>query len=166
MRGGDARDVRRHRVWSAHDEGVFSLSLDLIDVRYRPKLFPESEWLGDEHARPCSRGDLMDGTLREDASVMDHDDVRAGRLDFGEHVGGEQHRDAALGKVADPSAHLNPLGRIEAGCRLVEQDDRWPVNHRLGETDALTEALREMRDDSVAYGREVQALERILDMVP
>ena len=63
-----------------------------------------------------------------------------------EQVGGHQHGDAERPEAGDERQHLLAPERVEAGRRLVEQDQLGIADERLGELGALAHAGREAAD--------------------
>ena len=74
-------------------------------------------------------------------AVKDRNPVRD-RLDIGQDVRREQHRDPALALLEDQLAHVAPAEGIEPAHRLIEDQDLGIVNQRRREPEALEHALR------------------------
>ena len=86
--------------------------------------------------RPERRG------TEQPAGVDGHEEV-ADPLDLPEQVAGHDDRDPELGAgAAHQVEHLVATGRIEPVRRLVEQEQAWVVDERLGQLDALLHAGR------------------------
>ena len=88
----------------------------------------------------------------------DDDHPAADGLDLRHDVRREQDR-VPVAQLADQGADLADLDRVEAGRRLVEDQDVGVVDHRLGQADALAVALREVAEDPRLDVVELAALE-------
>src|SRR5687767_6716130 len=89
-----------------------------------------------------ARSELRGRLVRDHFSLSDDDDAIADRIDLLEDVRRED--DGFLDRHAlDERSHFILLVGIEAVGRLVEHQCGGIVQERLGETDALLEALRE-----------------------
>ena len=67
------------------------------------------------------------------------------------------------GELLDQLARLDDLFRVEAGRRLVEDEDVGVVNQRLGEPDALLVAFRQLAAQAVRHVVDAGALHHCLD---
>ena len=90
--------------------------------------------------------------LAHEPAAMDDQHAPADGLDLGQDVRREQHRLLAR-EPADQIAHLADLVRVEAGRRLVEDQERRVGDQRVRKADALSVALGELPDDPVAHVR-------------
>ncbi len=81
--------------------------------------------------------------------MVDHPDLVAGGLDFGEDVGGDQHG-MVDSQFLDEVPDLDDLVRVESVCRLVKHHEAWVVDYRLGYSYSLLVASGEVLDQSVA----------------
>ena len=106
--------------------------------------------------------ELVGGALGDlDAAVDDRDPV-------GELVGlvevlrGQQHRAALGDQVADGVPHLAAGARVEAGGRLVEEDQRRPGDQAGGQVEPAPHATGELRDLLVAGVLEAEPAEQLL----
>ena len=77
--------------------------------------------------------------------------------DLGKDVRAEDDRVIA-GQAPDEIARLDDLLRIEAGGRLVEDQDFGVVNERLRQADALPVALRQLAAVPIGHVGDVRAL--------
>ena len=68
-----------------------------------------------------ARDQVVERALVEHAAGADDRHAVAQLLDLGHQVAREQDRDALVGEPADQQAHVAHAGRVEAGGRLVEQ---------------------------------------------
>ena len=84
--------------------------------------------------------------LGDQPARLEDDDVVAGRFDFGQAVGAEQRRRAALGQRADEVADLDRALGVESVGRLVEDDDRGVADQGQGDPDPLAHPQRERAD--------------------
>ena len=66
-------------------------------------------------------------------------------------------------ELAEQLAQLDPGARVEAGRRLVEQQDLRVVDQRVGQAQALLHAPRQALDVGVALVAEVDELEQVAD---
>ena len=90
----------------------------------------------------------------DDLPLVDDEDAIAGALDFAE-VMSRENDGPLLPELADKIADLRGLVGVEAGQRLVENQDGRLVDERLGQPDALTVPFGEGSDffaDDVAEG--------------
>ena len=83
-------------------------------------------------------------SIGDHLALVDDDDALAGLRDLGQDVRAQDDRVIA-GELLDQLARFDDLLRVEAGGRLVEDEDVRVVNQRLGEADALAVALRQLR---------------------
>jgi hypothetical protein len=99
------------------------------------------------HARPLLLSGLQLGwrAVGDDAPLVHDDHARAGRHDLGQVVGRQDDR-ALAPELAHEVANLHDLVRVEAAGGLVEDEDVRLVDQRLGEADALLEALGQRPD--------------------
>jgi len=75
-------------------------------------------------------------------------------------------QDAAVtlgGEAADGGPDLPGSGRIQRGGRLVQQEQPWPVQHRLGDPGPGLLARREQAALGMAKALEIELLEQLLD---
>ena len=68
------------------------------------------------------RQQLVEPALVDDPAFADDRDPVAELLDLGQQMAREQDRDPLAGQAADEVAHVAHAGRVEAGGRLVEQE--------------------------------------------
>src|SRR5215471_4287674 len=59
--------------------------------------------------------------------------------------------------------HLAGGDRVEAGCRLVEEDKCWIVQQGAGKPNALTQSLGQTPTEIASARREVNRFERLID---
>ena len=104
------------------------------------------------HLRPQPVARLGDQALEADLAIGDDRDPLAQPLGMVDDVGGEDHRGAGRGLVADQMLEPPLVDRIEAGKGLVEHDQLRLVDDRAEQLDGLRHALR-------------QALDRLVDIV-
>ncbi len=71
---------------------------------------------------------LLDNAEHLDVARGQHDQVVADPFQVGEQVGGEHHRHALLGHAAHEGLEELAAGQwVEAGKRLVQQQEPWPL---------------------------------------
>ena len=92
---------------------------------------------------------------------VDHHDVVAHRLHVVEQVGGQHDRDAERRQAGDERQHLLAADRVQAGGRLVEQDQLRVGHERLGQLGPLPHARREALDRAEAGFVETDEIEHV-----
>jgi len=90
----------------------------------------------------------------DDFALLDEDDGVASNFDFAEEMGIEEDGGAAFSLVTDDVANKASAHGVEAGGRLVEEDEFRAVNQGLRETDPLQHAFRKATESPVAMSRE------------
>ena len=94
---------------------------------------------------PTRRGlELVDGAGGDDAAPGDDDDVLADVLDQVELVAREDDPDAGRGPLLDDLGHRRDADRVQAGERLVEDEQLRVVGERDGQLDPLLVAVRQL----------------------
>ena len=88
--------------------------------------------------------EVLDRTGRDDATAGDDDDVLADVLDEVELVAGEQDADAGRGPFLDDLGHRRDADRVQAGERLVHDQQLRLVDERGRELDPLLVAVRQL----------------------
>ena len=111
------------------------------------------------------REDCLSGTVRQNRALDQHRAVAK----FGHRtqiVGRDQH-DAALGAQVAQKADDLVLGLdVDAGERLVKQDDLAVLGERAGEEDTLFLAAGQFADLALAEGGHANPFERLVDHFP
>lgn len=74
-----------------------------------------------QHAAAHRRLEVPAGAFGDHRAVVDHADAVGELIGLIEVLGGQQHRPARCGKVADGLPHLVAAARIQAGGGLVEE---------------------------------------------
>jgi len=98
----------------------------------------------------------------DQAPRSDEGDVGGRCLDIADDVGGEQD-DALARQLGQEVAEANPLLRIEAARGLVDDQQTWIVEERLGDADALPHPTREISQTAAAGLAEVHEQEQFVD---
>ena len=107
-------------------------------------------------------GQVVRRVHRDHPSVVDDDDALAGLRDLGQDVGAQD--DGVIARqAADQVAGLDDLLGVEAGGRLVQDQDVGVVDERLGQPDALPVALRQLAAVPVRHVGHVRALQDGVD---
>ncbi len=104
--------------------------------------------------------DLVDVSLRQNATLVDQQDVGGHRLDFVEDVTRDQHALAGAAPLLDQADRLSPPEGIHARQRFVEDDQVGVVRERLRELHALAHALAVGANLLARRLHEVDLLER------
>ena len=102
------------------------------------------------------------GPARDDASVVEHDDL-VGERDRREAVGDDDRRPAAH-RLAQAVADLRLGRRVDRGRRVVEDQDARVDDQRAGDRDPLALAAGE-RDPALADHRVVAVRQRLDELV-
>ena len=118
-----------------------------------------------EGRRRQQRPRALDGIVGNDPAAMQDDDMRADAFDGVEFVRAEEHDPAACGEFLNQAAQDECGADVEAGERLVEQQQFWIVQERSGKQYFLTHALRVRRDRDVTVFVERQQLKQFVDPV-
>ena len=88
-------------------------------------------------SRICS-----DLALGHEAAAVHEDDVRRERLDFVQHVAGNDHAVAAFAQAADHGNQVAAGDGVRAAERFVQKQHAGFVDQGLGQLDPLPHALR------------------------
>ena len=141
---------------AAQDPGPFGLDREdlfhprrvvqlLADLRVVDAHVVETEPQDEHQRRRATAGQGMRIPVRDQSSAGDDDHAICRCLDLAQDVRREQHGLLAT-ELAHERAHPHDLARVEAAGRLVEDEHIGIPEQRLGEADALPEALREGTD--------------------
>ena len=111
---------------------------------------------------PRRRGDEIGGRPELDSAVGQHRHPRAEIGDVVDDMGRQDDDDivADLGQQVEEAVALL---RVEAGGRLVDDDQLWIADQRLGDAETLAHAAGEACDRLVADSPEVGLVEQRLD---
>ena len=83
-------------------------------------------------------------------AVVDDKDVVADLLDLGEDVGAEDHS-VLLGQLPDQGADLQDLLGVQAYSGLIQDQDVWEADQRLGQPHPLAVALGQVADQPAGH---------------
>ena len=103
---------------------------------------------------------LVRRALGDLAAVVDDRDPVGELVGLVEVLGGEQHRAPVGHETPDGVPHLAAGARVEAGGRLVEEDQRWPGDQAGGQVEPAAHAAGERRDRLGRGLGEVELLEQ------
>ena len=106
--------------------------------------------------------ELVRRALGHDPAVVDDREAVAQRVGLLEVVGRQEDGGAGLAQPADLVPHPRPGLRIEAGRRLVEEEQRRPVDHADADVEPAPHAARVRPARSVGRVREVERVEDLL----
>ena len=112
--------------------------------------------------RCCAAIDLGGRALHEQTAVRDVRELVAA-LGLVHVVRADEHRDALRGEPMQLFPEFAPRVRVDAGGRLVEQQQARPMQHARGERQPLLPAAGERAGELVLRGREAEVLERAVD---
>ena len=98
--------------------------------------------------------------LVDDAARADDRQAVAELLDLAHQVRGEQHGDALVGEPPDEPAHVAHPARVEAGRRLVEQQQPRLAQQRRRDAEPLAHAVRVTADLVLLAGAQLDGVER------
>src|SRR5262245_1542791 len=119
---------------------------------------------GDHLADPDLALEGVGAALREDPPALDEGDLVAQLLGLAHVVRGEDDRGAALAaQLGDLGADANGHVGVETERRLVEKQHLRLGGQRLGESEPLLEAGRELVVLGAPVGSEFAALDQLLD---
>src|SRR5579884_2082231 len=114
-------------------------------------------------AAACAPQQLAQRPLVGDAAAADDGDAVAELLHLGEQVARENDRDPLAGEPLDERAHVAHPRRVEAGRRLVQQEQPRRAQERGGDAEALPHPVRVAADAIVGAVGEVDELEHLVD---
>ena len=100
--------------------------------------------------------------MRHQRAVGDEGDVGGGGLDVGDDVRGENH-DALTGELGEQIAKADALFGVESSCGLIDDEQLWVVEQRLGDADSLLHAAGEAAQGATAYIGEVDEVQELVD---
>ena len=80
------------------------------------------------------------GAVGDDGAAVDDGDAGGELVCFFEVLGGEEDRRALFCQPAHDVPHDGPSARVDAGGRLVEEDDGWVQHQRHGQVQAAAHA--------------------------
>ena len=81
-------------------------------------------------------------------------------LDLGEDVGAQNHR-VLLGQLPDQGADLQDLLGVQAYSGLIQDQDVWEAQQRLGQPHPLAVALGQVADQPARTRRSVRVISRM-----
>ena len=113
--------------------------------------------------RPDRAEHLLDGALGDHPAVGDVADAVAA-LGLVHVVGGDEHGHAVGGQPVDLVPELAPRLGVDAGGRLVEQEELRRVHDAGGERQALLPAARQRAGELPAARGQAEAVERLGDL--
>ena len=103
--------------------------------------------------------------VRLQFALVEDGDAVAHVLHVFQAMAAHDDRLAQRAQIADEVLHPARAQRIEAGGRLVEDDQIGIVDERLGQADALTHALGILAEGAFAIGLETDFLDQLLGLV-
>ena len=109
--------------------------------------------------------ELIEGALLEHFTLMDDANGVADFLDLFEEVGAEKDGDAFGLEVEDEVANLARAKRVNAGGRLVEDEEAGRLDEGLGEADALEHAFGVASESAASGFGEGGEVEEFFDAV-
>src|SRR6185436_7118852 len=110
--------------------------------------------------------DVRDPAVDQHLAMVDDRHGRAELLELWKDVTADHDRLADGPQLAEQLAKLHACARVEAGRRLVEQQDLGIVDERVGEAQTLLHAAREALHVRVALVAEVDEIEEVADHPP
>ena len=154
-----ARQLRPHIVERSdahrHLAAVFVQDVDLVDPQHPPgRLLSAGGATSHRHLDLVSGTQagrqILFGPLRDDFTSLDHQQAIAGLADLGEEVARDEQGVVAA-QPPDEIAHLDDLHRVEPRGRLVQDEQRGPMDHRLRQPDPLAIPVRQAADELVVH---------------
>ena len=118
--------------------------------------------VGDDElpAVDAERQHLAQQAAGDQAALRENRDAAAERLGVAQDVRAEEHRAAAIAQSQDQRADIAPAERIEAGHRLVEDDEIRLVDERLGNAHPLQHALGKLAQRVAALPADAHFVEQ------
>ena len=112
------------------------------------------------------RLELVGGAAGDDLAVVDDGDRVGELVGLLEVLGREQERRALADEAADDVPHAEPAARVEAGRRLVQEQEPRPPDEGAAEVEPAAHAARVGLDDAVAGVGQVELLEQLVGPSP
>ena len=84
---------------------------------------------------------LVDRAVGDHRAPVHDDDTPGAVAELGKRVRRKNHRRACGAPGLDDVVEIEPKRRVEAGGRLVQQQNLWFADQRLGQTKPLAHAL-------------------------
>ena len=106
---------------------------------------------------PCCAFSSVGRAGGDDLAVVEQDDVVGERVGLLQVLGGEDQRGAAADQLAEHVPELVAAFRVEAGGRLVEEEDRGRGDEAGGEVEPAAHAAAVVLDQPVARVVEARA---------
>ena len=105
--------------------------------------------------------EFLGGALGSQLAVVEHGDAVGDLVGLVQVLGGEEDGGAFGDELADDLPHVVATARVEAGGRLVEEDDPRVADQRHGEVEAPLHAARVGGGGPPGGGGEVEALQQL-----
>ena len=118
---------------------------------------------GRRRSTPRRPGERVGLAVGDHAAAREHDDAVGQQLRLLHVVRGEQDRGAALAQAADQLPRLAARGRVEAGRRLVEEQQVGVAGDAEREVEAAALAAGQRRGTRVGAVVEPDELEHLVD---
>src|SRR5436309_5969272 len=149
------------------DRELVAMDVDLVDSRdlahgvARP--FGAVLDPGDDHIRPERALQVRGRALLDQMSLIDDADAVRERVSLLEVLGGEEDRDPFRVEPADLVPHAHAACRVEAGGRLVQEQDLRVVDERGREIEASPHPARVGLDAVPERGPDVDELRELAE---
>ena len=142
-----------------------SRSSTSVDARLREQRRARPLGLDGAQAVAARRGreQVAQLALVDDRALADDRDAVAELLDLVQEVAREQDRDPVAGEPADEVAHVAHAGRVEAGRRLVEQQQPRLAQQRRRDPEPLAHPVRVAADAVLRAVAQLDDLEHLVD---
>ena len=105
---------------------------------------------------------LQGGATRDQPAVVEYRDLVGQLIGLFKVLGGHQHRRPSLGEVGNQVPHGEASARVEAGGRLVEEEDRRLRDQGSGEIKPSAHAPGIVLGDPIRGLDQVEALQQLL----
>ena len=110
-------------------------------------------------------GQVVDGGLLDESSVVDDDDVVGEQCDLRQHMAGDQHRAPAGGEGLQKGAQPADARRVEPVRRLAQDQQVRVTEERGGQAEPLPHPQGEPADLAVRVGGQLNDVENLVDPV-
>jgi hypothetical protein len=124
--------------------------------------------IGAQVGRHDGRGrtDLIRRALRDRLAEVEHVHPVAHAQHEAHVVVDEQQRRPGRRQHPEPLPQVEGLGRLQAGGRLVEQQQPGVAGHRAGDGNQLPDAVGQLAWPVVGVLRDAEQLKRVVDRLP